>query len=431
MRAGGKADAAPRGRGTAGLWGHRDFMLLWGGQTLSEMGSAVTTLALPLVAVVILKASTLQIGLLSAASTAAFAVIALPAGALVDRCSKRRVMITCDTLRFAIISSVPVAAAAHVLTLAQLYAVAVTVGVCTVFFDVSYLSYLPSLVSAEQLVDGNGKLGATQAVAEFAGPSAGGGLVALVGAAGATTADAISYLISVISLFGIAAREEPVSPKSGESLRKEIAEGLSFILRHEILRRIVACTATSNLFSAMLAALETVFLIRGLHVRPALVGEFVAVSAIGGIVAGVFAGRLARRIGTARIIWVSVLVFGAPGFIAATAEPGWSVLLFPLGWGTFYFAAVVYNVAQISYRQAVTPPELMGRTNAAARWITWGMMPIGGILGGVLGTLIGLRPTLWVALIGTWAAGWFVFFSPLRRMRDFPAQPRVGSQRVS
>ncbi|MET9387375.1 MFS transporter [Streptomyces sp. NPDC002928] len=403
------------------LWRQRDFMLLWSGQTVSEMGSAVTQIALPLVAVVALKASTFEVGLLTAATTAAFAVIALPAGALVDRGSKRSIMIACDILRLLIIGSVPVAGSLGTLTLMQLYIVAITAGVCTVFFDVSYQSYVPSLIRAEYRMDANGKLGATQAFAQLGGPSLGGGLAAAFGAAGAMTADAISYVVSVVSIFGIRTREEPrPARRADETLRSQIADGLRFVVQHKILRRVVACTGTANLFSGMSSALAMIFLIRVLHVRPALTGLLMAGSAIGGIAGGVFAGRLAKKIGSARIIWVSMLVFSAPQVIAAAAWRGWGVLLFPLGWGIAYFAGMVYNVAQLSYRQSVTPPELMGRMNAAVRWVVWGTLPIGSILGGVLGTLIGVRPTLWLAFIGSWAAGWFVFFSPLRHMRNVP-----------
>ncbi|SOE07363.1 MFS transporter [Streptomyces sp. Ag109_G2-15] len=408
-------------RAGSSLWRQRDFLLLWSGQTVSEMGSAVTQIALPLFAVVVLKASTFQVGLLTAATSAAFAVIALPAGALVDRRPKRSVMIVCDLLRLVIIGSIPVAAALGTLTMTQLYIVAVATGVCTVFFDVSYQSYVPSLVRAEDLMDANGKLGATGAFAQLGGPSLGGGLVAAFGAAGAMTADAISYAVSVVSIFGIRRREEPPPPRrADETLRSQIAEGLRFVTRHRILRRVVACTGTANLFSGMTSALAMVFLVRVLHVRPALTGLIMAGSAIGAIAGGVFAGRLAKKIGSARVIWVSMLVFSAPQVIAAAAWRGWGVLLFPLGWGITGFSALVYNVAQVSYRQSVTPPELMGRMNAAVRWVVWGTLPIGGVLGGVLGTLIGVRPALWLAFIGSWAAGWFVFFSPLRHMRDVP-----------
>jgi MFS family permease len=403
-------------------------MLLWGGQTVSEMGSAVTQLALPLTAVVLLRASTFEVGLLTSAATAAFALIALPAGVIVDRRTKRGIMLACDAARALIIGSVPLAWALGVLTLWQLYVVALAAGVATVFFDVSYQSYLPVLLRAEHLMDGNGKLGATQSFAQFAGPGLGGGLVAAAGAAGAMTADAVSYVVSVASLLAIRIREQSAeSPAAARrNLRAEIAEGLKFVVGHPILRKIVACTGTSNLFSAMAGAVEIVYLVRVLHVRPAFTGVLFAISAVGGVAGGIAAGRLARRIGSARIIWFSILVFGLPQILAALAEPGWLVVLFPIGYATMFFSAVVYNVAQVSYRQAVCPPRLMGRMNAAARWIVWGTMPLGGVIGSALGATIGIRPTLWIGFAGSWVAGFWVYFSPLRRMRDIPSLLRAA-----
>jgi MFS family permease len=402
------------------LWRHRNFLLLWSGQTVSEMGSAVTLLALPLTAVVVLRASTLEVGLLTSASTVAFALIALPAGAIVDRHAKRWLMIWCDLARVLIIGSVPVAAALRVLTLGQLYVVAVAAGVCTVFFDVSYQSYLPALIPAEALVDGNGKLGATQSFAQVAGPGVGGALVGLFGAARAMSADAISYAVSVASLLAIGAREETPHPEQRQRLRKEIAEGLSFVLRHPILRKVAACTGTANLFGSTAMALEIIFLVRVLHVRPAEIGLLIAVAGLGGIAGGVLSGRLSRLIGSARIIWFSMLVLSLPQLLIPLAEPGWPVVLFVIGMAGFWFSAVVYNVAQVSYRQAICPPRLLGRMNAAVRWVVWGTLPLGGLLGGAFGTWLGVRPTLWIGFAGSWAAGWWVFFSPLRTMRDVP-----------
>jgi MFS family permease len=404
------------------LWRHRNFLLLWSGQTVSEMGSAITQLALPLTAVVVLRASTFQVGLLTSAATLAFALIALPAGAIVDRHAKRRLMIWCDIARMLIIGSIPLTAALGALTLGQLYAVAITAGVCTVFFDVSYQSYLPVLIAKEDLVDGNGKLGATQAFAQVTGPGVGGALVGLVGAARAMAADAISYAVSVASLLAIRAREEPPHPGQRQPLRKEIAEGLSFVLRHPILRKIVACTGTANLFGGMAVAVEIIFLVRLLHVRPADTGLLIAVASLGGVAGGVLSGRLSRVIGSARIIWFSILVLGLPQLLVPLAEPGWRVVLFPIGFAAYAFMGVVYNVAQVSYRQAICPPRLLGRMNAAVRWVVWGTLPLGGVLGGAFGTWLGVRPTLWIAFAGSWAAGWWVFFSPLRRMRDVPEE---------
>ncbi|MGH3229327.1 MAG: MFS transporter [Streptosporangiaceae bacterium] len=412
------------------LWRHRNFLLLWSGQTVSETGSAVTLLVLPLTAVVVLHASTFQVGALTSAATLAFALIALPAGAIVDRRAKRWLMIWCDVARMLIIGSVPLAAALGALTMGQLYAVAIAAGVCTVFFDVSYQSYLPVLIGTDDLVEGNGKLGATQAFAQLAGPGLGGGLVGLVGAARALSADAISYAVSVASLLAIRAREEVPHRDQRRKLRTEIAEGLSFVLRHPILRKIVACTGTANLFVSMALALLIVFLVRVLHVRPADTGLLIAVAGLGGVAGGALSGRLSRRIGSARIIWFSLLVLGLPQVLAPLAEPGWRLALFPLGLAASWFSGVVYNVAQVSYRQAICPPRLLGRMNAAVRWIVWGTLPLGGLLGGALGTWLGVRTTMWIAFAGSWLAGWWVFFSPLRRLRNIPDTPELEVDRA-
>jgi MFS family permease len=404
------------------LWRHRDFLLLWSGQTVSEMGSAVTLLALPLTAVVVLRASTFQVGALTSAETLPFALIALPAGAIVDRHAKRRLMIWCDVARMLIIGSVPLAAAFGVLTLGQLYAVAVAAGVCTVFFDVAYQSYLPALIGADDLVEGNGKLGVTQSFAQLIGPGLGGALVGLVGAARALAADALSYAVSVASLLAIRAAEQTPHPDQRQRLTTEIKEGLLFVVRHPILRKIVACTGTANLFGSMALALQIIFLVRILHVRPAATGLLIALASLGGVAGGALSGRLSRRIGSARIIWFSMVVLSAPQLIIPLAEPGWRVALFVVGLAVFWFSAVIYNVAQVSYRQAICPPRLLGRMNAAVRWIVWGTLPIGALIGGALGTVAGVRPTLWIAFGGSWLAGWWVFFSPLRRLRDTPAE---------
>jgi predicted MFS family arabinose efflux permease len=330
-------------------------------------------------------------------------------------------MIWCDLARLLIIGSVPLAAALGVLTLGQLYAVALTAGVATVFFDVAYQSYLPSLISTEHLADGNGKLAATQSFAQVTGPGLGGGLVGLVGAARAMAADAISYGVSVASLLAIRTHEELPPRPTRRNLRAEIAEGLSFVLRHPILRKISACTATANLFGGMGLALQIVFLIRVLHVRPADTGLLIGVASLGGVAGGVLSGRLVRLVGSGRIIWFSILVLTFPQLLIPLAEPGWRVIAFPLGLMVTIFGGVVYNVAQVSYRQAICPPQLLGRMNAAVRWVVWGTIPLGGLLGGTFGSLLGIRATLWIAFAGSWAAGWWVFFSPLRRQRDIPS----------
>ena len=412
-------NGASRSRSDKTLWRHRNFMLLWAGQTVSEIGSAITVLALPLTAVVTLHVSTLQVGLLSAATTAAWMLVALPAGVLVDKFAKRTLMLSADIARMLLIGSIPLAAFAHLLTVGQLYSVALLVGIATVIFTVSYQSYVPMLVSREQLVDANGKLATSQEAADLIGPGLGGGLVGLLGAAGAMIADTFSYAASIGTLLLIKSREPPRERGSGFSLR-ELMAGLSFVFKEPVLRKTAECTAIFNLCTSLTVSLEIIFLVRVLHVRPAYTGLVVAVSALGGVVGGAVSGRLSRLIGSVRIIWVSVLGFGLIGLLLPLAQPGWGVVLFIAGSAGQSFTAVIYTVAQVSYRQAVCPPTLLGRMNAAMRWVMWGLLPIGGVLAGVLGSTIGIRSTLWIGTAGAWAAGILLFFSPLRSMRDQP-----------
>jgi MFS family permease len=207
-------------------------------------------------------------------------------------------------------------------------------------------------------------------------------------------------------------------------LRTELLAGLAFVAGNRILRKVAACTGTANLFSAMIFAVEIIFMVRVLHVRPAYTGLLIAIGSVGGVIGGIVSGPLARRIGSARIIWVSILGFSALGVLLPLAEPGWRIVLIPAGLFCFAFASVLYNIAQLSFRQSICPPHLLGRMNAAIRWIVWGTLPLGSLLGGVLGSTLGVRPTIWIGVIGSWAAGFWVLFSPLRAMRDIPAADR-------
>ncbi|MFJ2766411.1 MFS transporter [Streptomyces sp. NPDC087300] len=415
------------------IWRNREFLLLWSGQTVSEMGTQITVLALPLVAVVLLDATPFQVGLLAAAETSAYLLVALPAGAIVDRVAKRRLMIWCDVGLFLVIGSVPLAHMLDTLTLVHLYAVALVSSVLSVFFAVAYQAYLPAVLEHSQLLDGNGKIAASRSVAQVAGPSSGAGLVTLVGAAGAMAADAVSFALSATALSAIRTPEprRKADPGPRPTMRSQIREGLDYVLRDRILRNSVAFNGTANFFVIIVETLGPVFLIRTLHLRPGLVGLLLALGAVGGVAGGVAARHLARKFGSARISWISMTILSLPGLLIPMAGSGWWVLLFGFGWISWTFSSTVAGISLTSYRQAACPPELLGRVSAAARWITWGTLPVGGLVGGGLATVFGVQTTLWIAVIGGCCAGLWLFFSPLRGMRDIPLnepEPRVKAE---
>ncbi|MGA3149393.1 MAG: MFS transporter [Acidimicrobiales bacterium] len=405
-----------------GLLRNRDFRLLWGGETISELGSQVSLLAIPLVAVNTLAATPFQMGALAAVSTAAFLVIGLPAGVWVDRLRRRRVMIASDLGRILALGSIPVAYALGALHLPQLYIVALASGVFTVFFDVAYQSYLPSLVGRQHLVEGNAKLTGSQQVAQVAGPSLAGGLVQAVGGPYAVALDAASFLVSAVAVGAIRTDEPvPTVPKDGHpSLRHDIGQGLRFVFGDRLLRAITATTGTSNFFSGIQTAVEVIFLVKVVHAKPVVIGLLFAAGGVGGVFAAFLASPIARWVGGARATLISSFAVAA-GLLIPLATPGAGVLFFGAGLFLSSFAVVVYNINQVSFRQRLCPDGMLGRMNATIRFVVYGILPIGAIVGGAIGTAIGLRPTLWVAVSGEALAGIWLLASPIRHMKDFPA----------
>jgi MFS family permease len=401
---------------------HRDFRQLWAAETVSQIGTQITLLALPVLAVSVLDATPLEMGVLTALETAAFLVIGLPAGAWVDRWRRKRVLVTADLVRAATLATLPAAYLLDVLTLGQLFVVAAVTGTATVFFDVAYQSYLPALVDRDQLVDGNGKLEASRAVAQVAGPGATGVLLRLLGAPLLILADAVSFLLSAWFIGRIRRADTVPDRSSRRPLRAEIGEGLSFVVRHPLLRRIVACTSTANLFGSMTTALLVLFVLRELGLSESTLGFVFSVGAIGGLVGAGTAARFARLVGEGRAIPLAALVCALSGTLLPLAAVGAPAVLLVTGWFGLSWGTVAYNVVQVSFRQRLCPPGLLGRMNASVRFIVFGTMPVGGLLGGVLGDWLGVTPALWVAAGGAFLACLPVLLSPLAGMRELPVE---------
>ncbi|KRC37692.1 MFS transporter [Oerskovia sp. Root918] len=407
---------------------HRDFRYLWGGDALGQLGAQLTGFVLPIFAVSHLHATEWQMGALNAAETAAFLLLSLPAGAWVDRMRKRRVLVAADLARATILSVVVVAALTGNASMALLIGAAVIISTFSLFFDVAHQSYVPGLVGLDHVVEGNSKLQATQSVAMIAGPAIGGVALRVLSAPLVMVATVGTYLASAFAMARISHREDLPSPENRRPLRTEIAEGLRFVASEPLLRRILACTSLSNLGGAIGNAVVVIFALRTLDVGTATYGVVLSASAAGGLLGAVLADRASRWVGPARIIPVSAVFTGLSYAItpaaAVVAVTGAGSTLVPVvlvvGGFVFNLAVVVYNVAQVSFRQRLCPPALLGRMNASARFIVWGPIPIGGLLGGWIGTVWGVAPALWIGAVVMTLGALPVLLSPLSRMTELP-----------
>jgi MFS family permease len=408
-----------------GLWRHPDFLKLWSAETISQFGTQVSLLAIPFVAVLVLDASTFEVAALGVVDFLPFIIFTLPAGVWVDRMRRRPVLIVGDFGRAALLATIPIAYVLDVLTLGQLYVVGFLVGVCTVFFDVAYQSYLPSLVERQQIIEGNSKLEISRSSAQIAGPGFAGLLIQAFTAPYAILIDACSFLGS--GLFFLRIRRHEESPAAHTtagaktSLWTELKEGLRFVLGNPNLRAQAGCTATSNFFSNVSFAILIVFLVRELGLSAGVIGLAISLGSFGSLVAALTAMRISRRFGIGPTTIVSAALFGPATLLIAFAPTGNQAIPFLiLAQLVFGFTVVVYNIVQVSYRQAICPPRLQGRMNSVMRFMVWGTIPLGGLVGGVLGTTIGLRETIVVGAIGGGLAFLWILLSPQRHLREMP-----------
>ncbi len=417
------------------LWRHPDFLKLWTAETVSQVGTQVTQLALPLVAIVILEVSPFEVALLGTIEFLPFILLGLPAGVWVDRLRRRPILIAGDLGRAAMLASIPVAYALGVLTIWQLYVVGFVVGCLTVFFDVAYQSYLPSIVGRDDLVEGNSKLEISRSGAAFVGPPLAGVLIEWLKAPIAILADAISFVGSAFFILLIRRHEpEVVHPDvaaGGErpSMRADITEGLRYVLGHRYLRWIAFATGTSNFFSNLGGAVLLVYAVRELDLSAGVIGTVFAIGNVGFLAGAFVSARLASRFGVGRTIVLGDTVGAIGAILVPLASHGFAIPAIALAGVLGGFGSVVYNINQVSFRQAITPERMQGRMNATMRFIVWGTIPIGSIIGGALGSTIGLLPTLWIGAIGGFCSIFFLVFTPVRTLRTIPSGPEEYAAR--
>lgn len=414
-----------------GLWRHPDFVKLWAGQTVSVFGSLITGFALPLVAILALDASALDVALLGMAELAPGLVAGLFAGVWVDRLRRRPIMIAADLGRALLLASVPAAWALGALGLGQLYLVAMLVSVLTVCFDVSYAAYLPSLVARDRLVEGNAKLEASNSVAEVAGFGIAGVLVQLLTAPVAILVDALTFLVSALSLSRIRTAEPGPRPEADgdepATVVREIADGLRLVWGDRMLRALAGAAATREFFAHIFVAVLTLFLVEELELEPAVFGAVFGIGGISAFVGAIFVERWTRAWGLGRTMLGSLgLSILATFLIPLASGPA------PLAAGMLALeqatdgTGMAYQINSVSLRQAITPPRLLGRVNASMRVLEQGAMLLGLLVGGLLGERIGLRPTVFLGVLGMTLALPWIILSPIPALREHP-QPATAS----
>lgn len=415
------AQPAPRS-----LWRQGDFMKLWIGETVSLAGSAVTELALPLTAILLLRASPLQLGLLLAANSGAAAVSGLFAGAWSDRVRRRPLMILADTGRALLMGAVPVAALLGVLRIEELYIVTAGVGALDSLFSAAYQGFLPALVRREQLVAANSRFEGSRVLAQVLGPGLSGALVQLLTAPFALVVDAFSFLVSGGCIWRI--RDPQPAPDRAVrrgSLWSEIGEGLRFVLAQPLLWSLLVTMVLFNTAAPILNAQLTLFATRELGLSPLLLGLVIVAAGACGVLASTVTSAISARLGMGRTMTLATgLICGgwllAP-FVRGTVPVAFALLALGASVGTM--GDVLFNINSVTLRQAIVPDRLRGRVSASCRVVILGVQPLGALVGGVLGEQIGLRATLLVAALGFGVGFLSMFFLPLRRVRQPEAAP--------
>jgi MFS family permease len=406
-----------------GLWRNPDFMKLWTGQTVSEFGSVVTRDALPLVALLVLGASPAQMGLVAATGALPALVFGLAAGVWVDRVRRRPIMIAADLGRALLLLTIPAAALLGHLVMSQLYAVGVLVGALTIFFNVAYQSYLPSLVERENIVEGNAKLALSSSAAEIGGSGLAGVLVQAFTAPFAVLLDALSYLVSVASVAFIRKPEPPPRPplERGHLLR-EVRDGFGFVVRQPVLRAFAGVSGIETFFGSFYAALYGLYAIRVLGLGPAGLGIVIAMGGVGSLAGALLAERAGRRFPLGAVLIGSLAVGTVVSIFTPLARGPVAVAAASLIVGQFFgdMSRTIYEIHQVSLRQAITPDRLLGRANASMQMLNAALGPLGALVGGWLGGKVGPRNTLWLAVAGLFLSLPWLIFSPVRRLREMP-----------
>lgn len=416
---------------TRGVLSNPDFTKLFIGETISQIGSQVTQFTMPLVAIITLNASALEVGVLNALKFVPVIVVAIFAGVWLDRRQRRPVMIACALGNVALIGLVPISSVAGFLSIGLLYVVITLTGSLTVIFDVGALSYVPSLVERDQLSDGNSKLQASGYFAGVAGPGLAGLIVGLITAPITLSIDAVSYLFSAAGLITIVKREPAQEKRADQpSIRHSLAEGFRAVYGTKLLRILLGQSATLNVGFGAVSTIFTLYAVRVLGFTPDKLGLALGSLAAGAFFGSLFAARVQRLIGLPMTLTLAIVgVCASPLLLLIPRNADVvSLLLAMLAWLGHGFGIGMWNVNTITLRQVLTPMRLLARMNATYRMVLFGALPVGALLAGLLGNAVGYwHATLISVLALTTPMAWLTF-SPIFRLKELPAGPDSAGQ---
>lgn len=399
----------------------RRFLLLWAGQTISGFGTQISLLAIPTIAILTLHATPAQTGLLGTLEYLWFPILGLTVGVVADRHRRRPILIAADIVRGCALLIVPLAFLLHALSLSLLYVIATVVGISSVFFEITYQSYLPDLVEREVLIHANSRLQMSASAAELGGMPLAGVLIGIFGAANAVVVDALSFFASAASLILIPGKD--VAPDvASERPIEMLREGVRIVFQTPIIRYVTICTAISNLGSGINIALWLQYAYRFIHISPLQVGLVGGIGAVGMLLSSALAPRIGAALGFGRTILAGVIGFTLAAALIPLAVVGYGLAILAASNFIADMSNVLYNITQVSLRQRLVPVALQGRMNATVRTVAWGALPLGSIVGGALAQIVGVYPVMFVGIACGLVTIVVVLISPILRYAEGDAK---------
>lgn len=400
------------------LWQNQDFLKLWSAQTISVFGTQTASLAYPLTAILVLEASSVQMGILRASAAVSAVLVGFFAGVIVDRLSRKRLLIATDLGRAFLAALIPLAAFNGVLKIEHLFVISFFAGALNITSEVAGMAFLPSVVKKENLVEGNSKFAATDSAAAIAGPGLSGLLVQILTAPVTILIDAVSFIFSAVFVWKINAPEQEIPVEKRQSVRSEIREGFAFVYKNPILRPLAESIALHFLFMLVISTIFTLYAIRELDLQPFALGVIFSDFGFGFLAGALVVKRLTARFGQGKIMVYATLLNAFAALLIPSASGATAIFVLFAAHFLLAFGIQIHGINLMSLRQSITPDHLQGRMNGTFRFVNVCMMLVGALAAGFLGEFIGLRAAIFIGAIGMFAPFLRLFFSPVRDLAE-------------